>query len=385
MKSYFFITLLFSVAAIAPLKAQESGFSAGFSGQFTGWANFNFQDGFINQDGLRYLPELELSQQLKNSWKLDAELSANTYGTFLIGDGNQEWDGDIRPYRAWVRLSSERFFLRAGLQKINFGSASILRPLMWFDQIDPRDPLQLTDGVYGLLGRYYFLNNASIWLWGLYGNENPRGWDLTGSDPRSPEFGGRVQVPAGSGEIAFSYHHRRTARDSMFNPVMEGYISFDKFRQDRFALDGKWDLGAGIWFENVFELSNEMSSSYHRNTNQLTVGADYTFVIGNGLGAKLEHLYWAIGDNLIDYSDQHFTALTADYPVGMFDRVSAILYYSWENESFYRFLNWSRQYDRVVLYLMAYWNPEGFDIYRSFDGTNLFSGKGFQFMFVFNH
>jgi len=55
----------------------------------------------------------------------------------------------------WIRLSTKQFELRAGLQKINFGSATLLRPLMWFDKIDPRDPLQLTDGVYALLARYY--------------------------------------------------------------------------------------------------------------------------------------------------------------------------------------------------------------------------------------
>ena len=68
---------------------------------------------------------------------------------------------------------NNKLHIEPGLQKINFGSATMLRPLMWFDQVDPRDPLQLTDGVWGVLGRYYFLNNANIWLWGLYGNKNP--------------------------------------------------------------------------------------------------------------------------------------------------------------------------------------------------------------------
>ena len=30
------------------------------------------------------------------------------------------------------------------------------------EDIDPRDPLQLTNGVWGLLGRYYFMNNANL-------------------------------------------------------------------------------------------------------------------------------------------------------------------------------------------------------------------------------
>jgi len=385
MKAKLTIVIIFISLVSYEGESQDKSFSANFHGQAIGWTNLNFGDGLQNQWGLRYIPQLELSQELKASWRIDGELSANTYGTALFSDRSPEYESDLRPYRAWLRLSSERFFLRAGLQKINFGSASILRPLMWFDQIDPRDPLQLTDGVYGILGRYYFLNNASIWLWGLYGNENPRGWDLTGSDPDRPEYGGRIQVPAGPGEIAFTYHYRMTAKDSLFITEMNDFVPLDKFKQYRFALDGKWDLGVGLWFENVLERSSEISGPYIRWTNQLNIGIDYTFGIGNGIGAKAEHLYWLTGDNLVEEFDQNFTALTADYPLGMFDRISTVFYYNWENDSFYRFLNWSRQYDRVVLYLMAYWNPEGFDIYRGIDGTNLFSGKGFQFMLVFNH
>ena len=54
---------------------------------------------------------------------------------------------------------------RLGLQKIDFGSALLIRPLQWFNQIDPRDPLRLTNGVYGILFRQYFNDNSNIWLW----------------------------------------------------------------------------------------------------------------------------------------------------------------------------------------------------------------------------
>ena len=84
----------------------------------------------------------------------------------------------------------------------------MLRPLMWFDKIDPRDPLQLTDGVWGLLARYYFLNNANIWLWGLYGNEKPKTWEIGKTNQHYPEFGGRFQSPVPKGEAAVSYHFR---------------------------------------------------------------------------------------------------------------------------------------------------------------------------------
>jgi len=113
--------------------------------------------------------------------------------------------GHDKPYRFWARYSAKQVELRIGLQKINFGSASMLRPLMWFDQVDPRDPLMLTDGVWGILGRYYFLNNANIWLWGLYGNDNRKGWEIFNSQKTIPEFGGRLQIPVPKGESGFSF------------------------------------------------------------------------------------------------------------------------------------------------------------------------------------
>ncbi|MGC9343526.1 MAG: hypothetical protein ACP5E3_12550, partial [Bacteroidales bacterium] len=319
-------------------------------------------------------------------WKLDAEASANTYGVGTLFQKEFSTDADLSPYRLWLRLSSDRFFLRAGLQKINFGSASILRPLMWFDQLDPRDPLQLTNGVYGVLARYYFLNNANIWLWGLYGNENTRGWDYLGTEKKTPEFGGRIQLPAGPGEVALSYHHRKIGSDSIYNSALMGYMQYPGFEQDRIAIDGKWDLGIGIWFENSLKYNNDFIIPGQKWVGQFTGGADYTFGIGNGLNLKIEHLVWLTGDDLLEnFEELNYTAVSANYPFGLFDQVSTIIYYNWKDESWYRFLNWSKQYDNFIFYLMAYWNPETFDIYRNSDQVSLFSGKGFQFMVVFNH
>jgi len=82
----------------------------------------------------------------------DTELSVNIFGTAGLRHSTPSThQGDLKPYRAWIRFSSDQLELRIGLQKLNFGSASILRPLMWFDQMDPRDPLQLTDGLWAFL------------------------------------------------------------------------------------------------------------------------------------------------------------------------------------------------------------------------------------------
>ena len=88
---------------------------------------------------------------------IDFEASANLYGTFAFHPFDEAHsDGGLKPYRLWTRYSSDQFELRLGLQKINFGSASMLRPLMWFDQMDPRDPLHLTDGVWASAGTLLF-------------------------------------------------------------------------------------------------------------------------------------------------------------------------------------------------------------------------------------
>ncbi len=151
--------------------------SLGFRGQAIGWTTLNPAEPFQAQAGLRYIPELSFSLPA-GKYTLDGEVSANMWLSGTFANDTSAFDRDLAPYRMWVRFSGDQFELRAGLQKINFGSAQMFRPLMWFDYIDPRDPLQLTDGVYGLLARYFFLNNANIWLWGLYGNDKVKGWEI---------------------------------------------------------------------------------------------------------------------------------------------------------------------------------------------------------------
>jgi len=135
------------------------------------------------QAGFRYIPGLSIHHPITETWSADALLSANAYGYAIIHPSEpDEADGEIKPYRIWLRFSSSQYELRAGLQKIAFGSATLLRPLMWFDRTDPRDPLKLTDGVHALLGRYFFLSNANVWLWGLWGNDDKKGWEAVASD-----------------------------------------------------------------------------------------------------------------------------------------------------------------------------------------------------------
>jgi hypothetical protein len=353
-----------------------------FKGQINSWFTINHVNDFKIRGGLRYIPSLTIGKQTKKI-KYDTEISLNAYGTLDYDNREFDADGKLKPYRLWIRMSSEQFELRAGLQKINFGSASMLRPLMWFDRIDPRDPLQLTDGVYAMLGRYYFLNNANIWLWCLYGNENTKGWEITPSNKKRPEYGGRLQMPALKGEMAVSFHNRQV--DYSKSVIDTTMTSLENSNENRLGFDGRWDIGVGLWFETMV-LHQDIPAKYNPWQHQVNLGIDYTFGIGNGLNVINELLWASASDNIFQPGDNiWFSALALRYPAGLLDNITGMIYYDWTNEGLYRFINWQRQYDNISLYLMLFWNPDEFNIYRNMEGTELFTGKGIQFMFVYNH
>jgi hypothetical protein len=366
---FILICLINSFLAAQPLEWQ---------GQVSSWLTINPDPKLEGQIGIRYIPTISAQKQIGN-YLFDGEVAGNMYGTANhYSDLDDETDGKIKPYRLWLRFSTNQLELRAGLQKINFGSATLLRALMWFDRIDPRDPLQLTDGVYGLLGRYYFLNNTNIWLWGLYGNDETRGWEIFPSVKDKPEFGGRIQVPVWTGEVGLSGHHRKADTWGIIN-------SSDSFSEKRLALDGKWDIGVGLWFESVINHSDLDSTSLRYN-RMLNLGIDYTFDIGNGLHVLTEYLRVDMSEEPFESGKPvSFSALSLNYPVGLLDNLNAIFYYDWSNENMYRFLSWQRTYDHWSFYVMGFWNPSEFRIYQNQDEQNLFTGKGVQLMVVFNH
>ena len=351
-------------------------------GQASGWITSN--PDMATQIGLRYIPDIMISTDAGENL-IDGEFSLNMYGLSQYTHATDSifFQNDLSAYRLWLRLSGLQYEFRIGLQKINFGSAILLRPLMWFDSIDPRDPLQLTDGVYGILARYYFLNNANIWLWGLYGNDQTRGWEIFTSDKHKPEFGGRVQVPLLTGEIALTFHHRWINIRDQFQGASLALQS--DLAENRIGLDGKWDIGIGIWFEAVLSHRNldYKPLSYQRTTN---VGADYTFDIGNGLGLIMEYFTMSMSDRAFGSGeDISLTALSVNYPLGLLDNLTGMVYFESDQNNWYRFFSWQRTYDNWRFYLMGFWNPDQYQLYQTGLENNLYAGKGIQFLVVFNH
>ena len=361
----------------ANLKGQQPE----FSGQASAIANFSPDATFAGLLGARYIPALNYSIQTDSSKTLDFEASANVSGSVFFDADSSISNGKISPYRLWARYSGKQFELRAGLQKIDFGSATILRPLQWFNQIDPRDPLQLTNGVYGLLGRYYFLNNANIWVWGLYGNEKTRGLDAVETNGKHPEFGGRVQLPVPKGELGFSYHRRTADATNIFR--LPGY---DEIPENRFALDGKWDVKAGLWFEASYIRKHEYVNLL-THQSLLNIGTDYTFGIGNGLNVIVEHLFFSYDETAFALDNTaNITAATMGYPLGFYDNLRGVFYYNWESEGYAVFLNYAHQFKKITAYVFAFYNSgAGQEGIRQNEFVNNFSGPGIQVMAVYNH
>jgi len=356
--------------------------SLSFKGQLSTWMLYNGGNDLPVYAGGRYIPQLNYEVLLNKDQKIDFEASANIYGNIGVNPFDSlKADGKLKPYRLWARYSSQQFELRAGLQKINFGSASLLRPLMWFDQVDPRDPLKLTDGVWCVLARYYLLNNANIWLWGLYGNNNPRGWDIAGTNKHIPEVGGRIQVPVPAGEAGLSYHHRIADTRNLGELISP----FSEVPENRLGFDIKLDLIVGLWLEGSWVKRNKDLGMF---TNQeiLNAGTDYTFGVGNGLNVIFEQLLAAYDDKPFNFQNtSSFSLLSLSYPIGLFDNISGIVYYDWKNKNSYNFINWQKQFNKISLYLMAYWNPENYVIPTQDSDQNLFAGRGIQIMLVLNH
>lgn len=373
-----------SVLLVAALAGAAVGLEFDFNGRASGWLGVSRDTSYRGLAGLRYLPEARVSFPISGELVLDAEASVNGFASVNARPFDPpEAEARIKPYRGSVRLSSARFEARAGLQKINFGSAMLLRPLMWFDRVDPRDPLELTDGVYGLLARYYFQNNTNVWAWGLLGNSSPKGWEVSGSERWIPEFGGRAQLPFPRGEVAATYHHRSVD----YSQVVKIPEMLDEQAEDRLGFDAKVDVGIGLWLEGTLSRETHRLDEAEGQpvwTRGAVAGADYTFGIGSGLGVMVEHmLAGGAHEPFGRGTDAQFSALMLSFPLGLVDNLRGMVYYDWRNGDPYSYIGWQRTTDNWVFSLSAFANPDQ-PAATGRPGAGA-AGKGVRFDVVFNH
>ncbi len=350
-------------------------------GQLNFQGNIGFDDDKILFSGIRYLPELNYEFKL-DSLKSFTFQSAGNISTskFFNRENKTSQTVDFSPYRIWARYIYKQSEFRLGLQKIDFGSAMLLRPLQWFNQIDPRDPLRLTNGVYGILFRQYFKDNSNIWLWSLYGNDNKRGFDILSTIENKPEFGGRYQRIISKGEIGFSYNNRVVSQDSqkIINPYMEN-------PESRFGFDAKWDLGIGFWIESTYVNRKKNIGDFSKQF-LLTLGSDYTFEIGNGLNIMVEYLVSGYGEsNIFRHKKTQYSAINATYPLNLSQSFSFLYYHQLQSGNNTFLLNYQYQFNNFVGYLLGYYNPKTIGGIQQNEIINTFAGPGIQLLLVFNH
>jgi len=327
-----------------------------------------------------YIPIL--SYYPKNNWArgFDFELAYNSRSQFdgLLGTGDKGIDtkGDL--HRLWGRYSSDRIELRYGLQKIAFGPGLILRPLMWFDTIDQKDPTGQTEAVTAVRLRYFSKYDITYWGWVIHPED---------ADLRAP--GGRVEFPIPKlGNFGLSYHHRPKYTGTVVPDNSGISLVNPTSAEDRYGIDFRTDKVIGLWAEATVAKSSKDEFIIPIDRDIFMVGGDYTIPLGNGVYMLTEFMVNKIKPKVIFSDEQNeISAFLINYPISMLDSGSLIIEYDWENKRYFNFLRLSRTYDNYVFNLLIFSNPERNEfkaVEIELAGLTGF-GKGMQFMVIFNH
>jgi hypothetical protein len=324
------------------LFAEEISAKNQFSMGLTGYGDSALPDIDI---GLRWQSDLKLTHPLTSALDIGLELSTQSSATYMRDNHFSNTDIKSDFYRYLLKLESPQTELRAGLQRLNFGSAQILRPLQWFDSLVPLDALEQTSGVEALLLRHYFPNNSNLWLWGMLADSKLKGNELVLGKADTPELGGRYQFSNPLGESALSFHSRE--------------LSGDMEREYRFGLDHRLDSFIGAWFEaSGSYLGKQGSAATNTDSDYIlrssaTIGADYTVGIGNGLALTTEHMSMMQGENAPDklHSMATMSTIMASYPLGLLDNAMLIGLWNWTDDTGSINVIWRRVYDYLSLEL----------------------------------
>ena len=379
------ICLLLAVGCPVWMPASTLSQSVRWEGQASVWGIANDTDSINAQLAAHYITGLGIERRFGPSVSADIYTSAHAYLESHFNHGHlsrgSEEVSDVELYRCYARLTLSNSDLRIGLQRLNFGSAVLLRPLRWFDGLDPRDPMRFSEGVYGILLRTFLNNNANLWLWGLYGNDEVKGWEILPTTDRRVEWGGRLQYPIYAGELAFTYHQRAVDMSRLLRPGLPAPA--DSPTEHRYAFDMRWDIEIGLWSEFVVVDRNGQFplSRWQRFIN---LGADYTIGIGNGIRVTGE--YFEVGEPpepLGSSNPEQLVAGSIDYVLGIADGVRCILYRDLSRRDSYTTIAWTHTLDNWQFSLNGFWNPTA--SFLDYDSGNMMIGKGIQITATFNH
>ena len=326
------------------------------------------QSSFETQLG--YIPTLSLYRDLNSNSFIDLEWS---YRLDRIYSGDSLFGNVEKNYRLWLRYSSQRVEARLGLQKIAFGPATLLRSLAWFDTIDPRDPTGQTDAVEAFRLRVFPTNSLAIWTWIINNRKD------------TLSYGGRAELSNNMGDWGLTYHQDPTVSAQFVgqSPVLIAGP------HQRVAVDYRYDGYFGFWFEGAGIFSDNKQDEELNRFTLMTLGADYTVPVGQGLLLMIETMRingWSSVNS--NDSDQAYTAFIASLPINILHQLMFITQVDWENNHAYNYIRWSVTYDYISLNFIFSINPRRGDYgfkEEYLPETVAGFGNGLQFMLIYNH
>ena len=318
---------------------------------------------------LGYIPMLSLSRYLYIDRFVDLEWSYRMQ--------YRMYEEDVvfssKPYRLWLRYSSEKIEARLGLQKIAFGPSMVLRSLAWFDTIDPKDPTGQTDAVEAFRLRLFPTSSLAFWLWS------------TNNDRDTLSYGGRAELSTSIGEWGLTYHQD----PAELGQSVGQFPIFISGPHQRIALDYRYDGYFGFWFEGAGIFADSKQDVELNRFTLFTLGADYTIPVGSGLLIMAETMKINGPSTAADSSSKlTYTALMASLPINMLHHLMFIAQIDWDNSHIYNYLRWGITYDHFSLNFIFSISPkrDDYNIAKEYlPKTVAGFGTGLQFMLIYNH
>lgn len=366
-----YLTIFMTIMIPILCPGQEKQWDYIFKGQLSGYGSYTTsmtQSTFPTN--FRYLPELNFNFY-HGSTRLGFDLGPQAS---IMTKGLKNHESRLDPYRTVIRLDSPRDQFRLGLQKINFGPGQVLRLLQWFDEVDIKDPLSLSPGVWAAMYRRFMTARLDLRIWVVHDQETPlrKLYNPLFPDTKSKplDLGGRMEILTGSGTIGISMH------------ALDPLELTDTFQEMRSALDGRWDMGIGFWFESILSRTT-LPGSKVITAEAVMAGSDYTLGIGNGLYTSVEVALWftdATGNHEHIASALSFTA---NYPVGLNDAISfyiTALDRKGETMQLAPFAGWRHTIGNWMIFVSVFDYPSSF----SFDDA-IPGGRGVQVFLAYDH
>ena len=318
---------------------------------------------------LGYIPMLSLSRDLSINQFVDLEWSYRMQ--------YRMYEEDVvfssKPYRLWLRYSSDQIEARLGLQKIAFGPTVVLRSLAWFDTIDPKDPTGQTDAVEAFRLRLFPSSSLALWLWSI------------NNDQDTLSYGGRAELSASIGEWGLTYYQDPTK----LGQSVGQFPIFISGPHQRAAIDYRYDGYFGFWFEGVGIFADRKQDVELNRFTLFTLGADYTIPVGPGLLIMAETMRINSSSTAKESStEQTYTALMASLPINMLHQLMFIAQIDWDNSHMYNYLRWGITYDHFSLNFILSISPKRGDYEiakEDLPKTVAGFGTGLQFMLIYNH